>query len=1122
MPKIANVQVKTKNAALFAHGKLLSTFSGSYRISAMSHVESFDSDTSSDDFSIESSTVDKSVIEWEIPQFLSCPDEVLSEVKKTENFDFQMRMRFDLRQAYCAALFYNVSDKIADGTRISFELSILPTSDKYAAITGHGEFYSTEALMDTRAGTPYVQELAAGYSKASLARKEYGYVNAEGTLRLRIRVGTIGVWDSRKETGFVGLKNQGATCYMNSVLQSLYHIPAFRRIVYNMPTTGSEDPEKCIPLNLQRLFCQMQFAEQPVSTKALTKSFGWGDYETIMQHDVQEFCRVLVDNLEMKMKGTDMADDIAKLFRGRTRSYIRCVNVKYESSREETFYDLSMVVKGCKSLTESFEKYVEKDIMDGDNQYQTDDFGKQDAEMGVEFLEFPVVLQLHLSRFQYDFARDMMVKINDRFEFPQVIDLSPYVAEDGEKQDLIYELFGVLVHWGGVGAGHYYSFLRPTQDRQWFKFDDDMVTCEKTRTAVNDNFGGRTEKGSIKRYSGYMLVYVRQSEIGRVFQPLTEDDVPDHLKEYAKQEAERREAKRTQKLEALLTANVFVRDSSTLTKLTLKGVHKFKTDDVICDFRVDRTTGIEELYDQVAEHLKLPVDTIRLWKTNSSRHPTHIVDPKVMKGIKQIAERYPPNDIHLFLERKGADEPLQLPRGMCMIFAKFYFPEAEAKIQFIDALHIQEKDTLEPAIEELNNRLGFPKGTEMLAYLETVSSRPHLLSTNIKLVDMNVGTGSVIIFQLPAGSELKTTFAIQPPIPKTPADHEDEDDDQKDKLDVDLPLIDANDIFPVDIGTVDVYLDTVDRQAEILIYDYDDFMSPKFKLKFTTTLSVDKVKQVLARGMKLDYDPETSAMRLYQKGTGEGPAKDPIATYKNLSYLFGTSTKYSYKNSWRLYVQFIKGISETEMESLAQYTVHLATDGYCVDHRLKVLAQKRATSQEITEKVKEKLGLEKLDGPFRWYFVYNGKPYCYKGPMTADSIIDYTYYTLRIDAIPAEQQNLESDEYLMEVVFMVVRSGYNYQTEYRAPFYLKVRPDETIGQVKAEIAQHLTERQQNDLKEASLEVEPSTSWSAAAKDKVKVKDEDVLSTVAGKNRLTISIKGKAVDSHYNQAVKIFN
>jgi hypothetical protein len=40
-------------------------------------------------------------------------------------------------------------------------------------------------------------------------------------------------YDSKKETGFVGLKNQGATCYMNSLLQTLYHLPYFRKVLPN-------------------------------------------------------------------------------------------------------------------------------------------------------------------------------------------------------------------------------------------------------------------------------------------------------------------------------------------------------------------------------------------------------------------------------------------------------------------------------------------------------------------------------------------------------------------------------------------------------------------------------------------------------------------------------------------------------------------------------------------------------------------------------------------------------------------------------------------------------------------------------------------------------------------------
>ena len=45
-------------------------------------------------------------------------------------------------------------------------------------------------------------------------------------------------------------------------------------------------------------------SDKAVGTKKLTKSFGWDTMDVFMQHDVQEMSRVLLDNLEMKMKGT--------------------------------------------------------------------------------------------------------------------------------------------------------------------------------------------------------------------------------------------------------------------------------------------------------------------------------------------------------------------------------------------------------------------------------------------------------------------------------------------------------------------------------------------------------------------------------------------------------------------------------------------------------------------------------------------------------------------------------------------------------------------------------------------------------------------------------------------------
>jgi ubiquitin carboxyl-terminal hydrolase 7 len=87
---------------------------------------------------------------------------------------------------------------------------------------------------------------------------------------------------------------------MNSLLQTLFFTNTLRSAVYKMPT---ELEDQSVPLALQRVFYELQHMDKPVGTKKLTKSFGWESLDSFMQHDVQELCRVLLDNLESKMKG---------------------------------------------------------------------------------------------------------------------------------------------------------------------------------------------------------------------------------------------------------------------------------------------------------------------------------------------------------------------------------------------------------------------------------------------------------------------------------------------------------------------------------------------------------------------------------------------------------------------------------------------------------------------------------------------------------------------------------------------------------------------------------------------------------------------------------------------------
>lgn len=68
-------------------------------------------------------------------------------------------------------------------------------------------------------------------------------------------------------------------------------------------------------------------------------------------------------------------------------------------------------MKGNKNLLESFRDYVAVEPLEGENKYQAEGYGLQDARKGIIFQSFPPVLHLQLKRFEYDIQRDAMVKV---------------------------------------------------------------------------------------------------------------------------------------------------------------------------------------------------------------------------------------------------------------------------------------------------------------------------------------------------------------------------------------------------------------------------------------------------------------------------------------------------------------------------------------------------------------------------------------------------------------------------------------------------------------------------------------------------------------------------------------
>ncbi|KAI9251972.1 hypothetical protein BY458DRAFT_523498 [Sporodiniella umbellata] len=568
-------------------------------------------------------------------------------------------------------------------------------------------------------------------------------------------------YDSKKTTGYVGLYNQGATCYMNSLFQSLYFTNYFRLAVYQIPT-DSED--ESISLAIQRLFLGLQFSEDPVSTTEVTKSFGWNSTESFMQRDIQEFNRLLQDTLEKKMKNTPAEGSIQRLFIGKMRSYIQCIHVNYESSRTENFYDIQLNVKSCKNLQQSFEKYTEIEMLDGDNKYMAEGHGLQDARKGVIFESLPPVLHLQLKRFEYDTLRDTMSKVNDRHEFPSTIDLSPYLSKDTDRAvSYVYTLHGVMVHTGDSNGGHYFSFIRPTTEDKWFKFDDDRVTPATSKEVFEENFGGERLnthpklRNRKKSTNAYMLVYIRESSQNEVLQEVTKKDVPEHL--VSKFEKEKREIDliKKRKAEQHLYMKVYIANEESFLKNTgadfIQPSEDEREGDSVVEIKnLKKDTILRDFTNEMSKKLEKNKEHFRLWVVSvtekNSLRLTRLLNKDdldlTLEELQQTCHKDYPH-LRLYIEDSN-DTQTVLPdmnSGVRLLFVK-KFDQTTQSIGGTGRIYVDCKQSIGSIENTLNDMCGFEPETALNIYVEFSSKNTVVVDKKSTFQDYKILDGDII------------------------------------------------------------------------------------------------------------------------------------------------------------------------------------------------------------------------------------------------------------------------------------------------------------------------------------------------------------------------------------------
>ncbi|XP_060160051.1 ubiquitin carboxyl-terminal hydrolase 28 isoform X6 [Globicephala melas] len=251
--------------------------------------------------------------------------------------------------------------------------------------------------------------------------------------------------DWRRVDGWpVGLKNVGNTCWFSAVIQSLFQLPEFRRLVlsYSLPQNVLENcPSHTEKRNivfmqeLQYLFALMmgsnrKFVDPSAALDLLKGAFRSPEEQ---QQDVSEFTHKLLDWLE------DAFQLAVNVNNPRNKSENPMVQLFYGTfltegihegkpfCNNETFGQYPLQVNGYRNLDEC----LEGAMVEGDIELLPSDHS---VKYGQErwFTKLPPVLTFELSRFEFNQSLGQPEKIHNKLEFPQIIYMDRYMYRSKE------------------------------------------------------------------------------------------------------------------------------------------------------------------------------------------------------------------------------------------------------------------------------------------------------------------------------------------------------------------------------------------------------------------------------------------------------------------------------------------------------------------------------------------------------------------------------------------------------------------------------------------------------------------------------------------------------------------
>ncbi|XP_067399321.1 ubiquitin carboxyl-terminal hydrolase 25 isoform X4 [Emydura macquarii macquarii] len=363
--------------------------------------------------------------------------------------------------------------KVPQQEEATYYQTALPGNDRYISVGSQADTNVIDLTGDDK--DDLQRAIALSLEESNRAFRETGITDEEQAIS-RVLEASIAenkaslkrthpeVWSDspnpydrkRQDSCPVGLKNVGNTCWFSAVIQSLFNLLEFRRLVlnYNPPASAQDLPRnqkehRNLPFmrELRYLFSlfvgsKRKYVDPSRAVEILKDAFKSNDSQ---QQDVSEFTHKLLDWLEdaFQIKAEEERDGekpknpMVELFYGRFLAVGVLEGKKFENT--EMFGQYPLQVNGFKDLHECLEAaMIEGEI----ESLHSENSGKSGQEHW--FTELPPVLTFELSRFEFNQALGRPEKIHNKLEFPPILYLDRYMHKNREitriKRDEIKRL----------------------------------------------------------------------------------------------------------------------------------------------------------------------------------------------------------------------------------------------------------------------------------------------------------------------------------------------------------------------------------------------------------------------------------------------------------------------------------------------------------------------------------------------------------------------------------------------------------------------------------------------------------------------------------------------------------